>query len=180
MKKSIALSLLMALICSVCSLAQTTTCPGVPTTYYSSAGNQSTSRPGNPSYSDGTVPPFYFDSQGNMIVTWPHPGQGSYYVYATTFDGSFVFQYGVTIATQLSFTAAPTVLCNGATATYTISDGCGGTSYAWAAPSGWSINGGGNTLTTSSRSVTIKAPTSGTGAAAISVTSSQYTVPFTT
>jgi hypothetical protein len=40
---------------------------------------------------------------------------------------------------------------------------CPTTNYTWEAPIGWSLNGGGNTLTTTNSTVSIKAPATGSG-----------------
>jgi hypothetical protein len=66
-------------------------------------------------------------------------------------------------------------MCNNQTAIFAISDVCGLT-FNWTAPSGWSINGGGNTLSTTSKTVSI---TAGSGAGQISVASNYSTATST-
>ncbi len=158
----------LSVICQLSTFGQT--CPNVPTTYYYTQSDRVISSPHQAYYSDGTLPPQSGDGNGNLIVTWPHPGQG--YVYYYTYNGEIYWAVNapVTIGSVPSFVSAPSVLCNSQTSTFTISDVCG-TSFTWVAPTGWSINGGGNSLTTSLQSVNITAPSTGYGSGTINVTS---------
>ena len=58
---------------------------------------------------------------------------------------------------------APAVMCVDETKSFSLNESCNSTSYSWITPTGWSIEGGTNTLAgTSLRTVNIKAPSSAT------------------
>jgi hypothetical protein len=163
----------------VLSQLQTQTCSNVPTTYSVVHGNWSISRPNFPSYTDGTIPPYHLDSNDNLIVTWPHAGSGTYYVFVDTPFDPLILQVSVTIGPEINFSSMPSTLCHGQSGTFTIVENCNGNSFNWIAPQGWSINGGANTLLTSSLTVNISAPASGTGSAQITVISNYGSVAST-
>lgn len=135
-------------------------CPNVPKNYYPGPG----ASPVYGRYNDGSYPTNVVNN-GILTVTWPYEGAG-YVVYQ---DIGIEIHIPETITSNFYFTSAPNVICNSQVLTYSINDDCG-TSFSWVAPTGWSINGGGNTLVTSSKSVSITAPSSGGGTFTIRVT----------
>jgi len=65
-----------------------------------------------------------------------------------------VYDVAVNVANCLSL-SIPTFVCNNDSRSYTLTDSNSSTSYTYTVPSGWQINGGSNTLTTSSTTITI-------------------------
>lgn len=78
--------------------------------------------------------------------------------------GSWSVKYVGRTVSQPFFDPMNAAFCHGSTKTVSISTQCSGERYDWEVPSGWSINGGGNTLTnTTSQSISVTAPSSGSG-----------------
>jgi hypothetical protein len=120
-------------------------------------------------YSDGSRPPQSV-SGGTLTVTWNHSGTGYIDVVIVNALGEqFEIHSPVTITDCLSFTTHPSLMCNSNSSLFSVSDTNGSTSYTWTVPSGWSINGGGNVLTTSSTSANITSASTGNGTYTISV-----------
>ncbi len=167
----------LSIICQLSTLGQT--CTNVPVTYYAGITPDGVGYWPNTAYNrDGTKPLQQSDGNHNLIVTWPYPEQGDVYYYS--YDGQYPWaENEIVNVVGPSFVTAPSGLCNSQAGTFTISDVCG-TSFTWAAPTGWSINGGGNVLTTSSQSVNITAPSTGIGNAQISATSNLATTVIAT
>ncbi len=68
------------------------------------------------------------------------------------------------------FTQTPDHVCAGTPATVRIGNVANAVNYTWQVPNGWTINNtGNNTLTTTQTTITINAPSSGSGTAAIQV-----------
>jgi hypothetical protein len=157
------------------SFAQGTACQGVPQIF-----NNCLTCPYGFGYLNGSQPGPQLTVINNgtqTSVVWPRIGTGYYYVLV---DPETILQFQINIIPEMSFaTSSSSFLCNGQTGTLTITDACGAASYSWTAPTGWSINGGGNSLKTSSESISITAPSSGNGYASISVTST-YNVAVST
>ena len=131
-------------------------------------------------YSDGSRPPQSV-AGGTLTVTWNHSGTGYIDVEIINVLGEqYEIHSPVTITDCLSFTTHPSLMCNSNSSLFTVSDTNGSTSYTWTAPSGWSINGGSNVLTTSSTSVNITSVSTGNGAYTISVSGNASGVKSTT
>jgi hypothetical protein len=108
----------------------------------------------SPKNADGTIPPYYY-SGNSLVVTYTVVGQGSVLRDVTNPDGTTTFPYTVNVVNCLAIPSLPSVLCSGNVQSLSLTDTNGSTSYTWTAPSGWSLNGGSNTLTTSSTSVSV-------------------------
>jgi hypothetical protein len=164
MKKTLLFISICVLLFSVVAEAQfQQLCPTVPYTWGPGGGLT----PSFARYNDGSSPSSSFNpSTSQLTVTWPHNGDG----FVAFVDVGVEIHIPFTILGSITFTSAPELFCNGQTQTYSVSDNCG-TSFTWTAPAGWSINSGGNTLTTSSPTVSITAPSSGSAQDRITVTS---------
>lgn len=112
------------------------TCPNTPITYPKICAPLC-SYPTAAYYNDLTQPTQHTDNNASLIVTWPYNGSG-YIVYTIYNENGEEGHYnsGVTIYGVVSFSSAPSVVCNGQTGTFTINDSCGGTLFYWSAPSG--------------------------------------------
>lgn len=123
---------------------------------------------------DGSTPPQYHSGINNrdLTVTWDKAGTGTLYFYELMFDGSEynLYQY-VNVANCLSFSGIPVYACNNASLSLTLSDTNGSSTYTYTVPSGWTINGGSNVLTTSSTSISVGVSSSAQGYNPITVTS---------
>jgi len=149
-------------------------CPNVQVSYSCTFTSDDTAYgcPESASYADGTKVPQSKDSNGNLLVTWPKIGVGIVaYLFTNGVDIDIEY-FTVNIGIPPTFTTHPSVMCHSQTSTYTISDPCNDPPYTWAVAAGWSINGGGNTLTTSSTSVNITAPSTGTNSVQLTATTS--------
>jgi hypothetical protein len=119
-----------------------------------------------------TIGPGYID------VTWSASGNGKVEARGYDlfyFDGK-LYECGekqdwkrvsTTLLDGTPDVSGPLTFCNSGdynTRIWTVSPTCPTSSYTWEAPAGWSLNGGGNTLTTTNTSVKITAPSTGSGA----------------
>jgi hypothetical protein len=131
-------------VCSNATDTYTDFCGGFSCSYYHDA-----------SYDDGTLP-IQSKAGGVLTIVWPHAGTGKVAVWVDPLGGTqTIITFNVTVTDCLSIVSMPTFLCSGNSKSFSISDTNASTSYTWTAPSGWTINGGTNTLTTTSTSVTI-------------------------
>lgn len=178
MKKQLALLVLLLAFNLFSTILFSQTCPGVAVTYPHGVFEDMYIIPSQAYYTDGTLPSQYGDGNGNLIVTWPYAGQGYLYAYVFNGEAYSAVNVPITIGSVPIFSSAITFLCNGQTGTYSVSDACT-SNYTWNAPNGWSINGGSNSLYTSSQSVSITAPSTGSGYVTITVTSdANYSSPI--
>lgn len=145
---------ILSLLIVANSYSAVNACTNATSTYTDFCGGGSCSYYHDAYYSDGTVPT-QWKSGGVLYVVWPHPGMGKIAIWVDTIIGWQTIIVGDVTITDCLNMSTPTFLCSGNSRSFIVTDTNASTSYTWTVPSGWTINGGSNTLITSSTSVTI-------------------------
>lgn len=131
-------------------------------------------------FPDGRVE--YFSGPSIQIISGSTEGTLSVFAFALKKDCNISDNVQAAINTDVGFTATPSslsgssFLCNSETRSYTASAVSGAGDYTFYVPNGWRINNVlRNTFTTSSRTVSITAPSSGTGTGYVRVRANPLT-----
>lgn len=150
------LAVLLSLITISFTVKATDPCVGTTQTIFHEQGFEWYAYYHSPTNYDGTIPPNHY-SGSDLIITFDKAGPVTILRDITNPDGTITIPYTINVINCLNISNLPTFLCNGNSQGLTLTDSNGSTTYNWTAPTGWSLNGGGNTLTTSSTAVTITA-----------------------